>query len=182
MLCIGTCLCLSFILDILMYILGMGVIATLALGIDGIHSCFILLFSHIMLFTSLEDILLKTTTRPLWVRVLLFIYDMILCLFCSYCYDYCSLYFLSLLLAFVESVVSRTLRRLAGNPSRQISLPFYFITFKEAISIKFSLEINWIKLFISFFPYKLDILSHQNLNNSFLINNFLKLINNLTTD
>ena len=51
-----------------MYILGMDVIATLVLGSDDIHSCFILLISHIMLFTSLEDILLKTTTRLVGAR------------------------------------------------------------------------------------------------------------------
>ena len=52
----GTCLCLAYSVDILIYYFGMDVSAPLMCGGNGIRSCFISLLSHYMLFTSLEAI------------------------------------------------------------------------------------------------------------------------------
>ena len=71
MLYIGPCLGLCLSLDILIYYFGMDVIATHVCGSSGIRSCFIS-FAHMTCCNPpLGTILLKTTARPLWVRVLL---------------------------------------------------------------------------------------------------------------
>ena len=102
----------------------------------------------------LRTILLKTTARPLWVRVLLFIYVMIVCFPCSYCWYYCSLWFISLLLAFVESM-SSTHRQLAGNLSWRINVPFVY-NFQRVIAIKLNLKMNWTKT-LSFLSFSLNL-------------------------
>ena len=141
-----------------LYILGMDKIATLVWGSDGIHSFYILLLYHDMLYLSwgysFED------DGPIFVGARLVIISDILFLL-SYCYDYSSLCFYFLLLVFVESV-SLTLCRLAGNPSRRIILPFVH-NFQRVISIKLSFEINWIKSLYFFYLFKIEILSYQKL-------------------
>ena len=90
-------------------------------AVASVHISFLLL-SYDMLYSSFEDYSFEDDGSACECASC-YVF-MILYLSCSYCNDNSSLRFLFLLLVFVESV-SLTLRHLAGNPSRRISLPLY---------------------------------------------------------
>ena len=133
------------LLSILVYYFGIGFDCNSCLGSNGLHSSFILLIYHDMLYLSwgysFEDDGSTCGCASCLVC-------MIHVFFCSYCCYYCSLYLYLLLLAFVESV-SLTRRLLAGNPSRRINLPFVY-NLQRVISIKLNLESNCIKTLLFF--------------------------------